>query len=80
MEDERGLYSVRDRLTLEVAAHFAAHFAAQLPERLRGVFYDGWDPSRVPEKDGRGEYVARFACEARLLDPAVAEPVPGGKR
>jgi uncharacterized protein (DUF2267 family) len=76
MEDERGLYSVRDRLTVEVAAHFAA----QLPERLRGVFYDGWNPGRVPEKDGRGEYVARFAREARLLEPAVAEPVPGGKR
>ena len=40
------LHSLRDRLTVEVAAHFAA----QLPELLRGVFYDGWNPSRVPLK------------------------------
>lgn len=56
------LHSLRDRLTVEVAAHFAA----QLPELLRGVFYDGWNPSRVPLRYGRPEYVARFAREARI--------------
>ena len=56
------LHSLRDRLTVEVAAHFAA----QLPELLRGVFYDGWNPSRVPVKYGRREYVTRFASEARI--------------
>ena len=38
------LHCLRDRLSVEVAAHFAA----QLPELLRGVFFDGWNPSRVP--------------------------------
>ena len=51
-------HSLRDHLTVKVAA--------QLPELLRGVFYDGWNPSRVPLKYGRPEYVARFAREARI--------------
>jgi len=49
----------------------AAHFAAQLPELLRGVFYDGWNPSRVPVKFGRREYSTRFAREARIHDSDV---------
>ena len=43
------LHNLRDRLTVEVAAHFAA----QLPELLRGVFFDGWNPTRVPQKYDR---------------------------
>jgi uncharacterized protein (DUF2267 family) len=61
------LHSLRDRLTVEVGAHFAA----QLPELLRGVFYDGWNSSRVPVKYGRSEYVTRFAREARMHDSGV---------
>ena len=61
------LHILRDRLTVEVAAHFAV----QLPELLRGVFYDGWNPSRVPMKYGRGEYLTRFAREARVHDSDV---------
>ena len=61
------LHNLRDRLTVEVAAHFAA----QLPELLRGVFYDGWNPSRVPVKYGPAEYVARFAREARIRESDV---------
>jgi len=63
------LHVLRDRLTVDVAAHFAA----QLPELLRGVFYDGWNPSRVPQKYGRGEYVTRFARDARVRDSDVAK-------
>jgi uncharacterized protein (DUF2267 family) len=51
----------------------AAHFAAQLPELLRGVFFDGWSPSRVPQKYDRGEYVTRFAQEARVHDSDVVK-------
>ncbi len=61
------LHCLRDRLTVEVAAHFAA----QLPELWRGVFYDGWNPSRVPVKYGRSEYTVRFAREAGLHDADV---------
>lgn len=56
------LHTLRDRLTVDGAAHFAA----QLPELLRGVFYDGWEPSRVPVRYGIDEYTRRFAEQARI--------------
>lgn len=56
------LHALRDRLTIDSAAKFGA----QLPELLRGVYYDGWEPSRVPVKFGADEYVERFAVEARI--------------
>jgi uncharacterized protein (DUF2267 family) len=56
------LHTLRDRLPIQVATHLAA----QLPELLRGVFYEGWNPSRVPIKYGREDYVARFAREAQI--------------
>lgn len=61
------LHALRDRLTVQVTAQFAA----QLPELLRGVFYDGWNPSRVPHKYGHSEYVMRFARDARIHDSDV---------
>ncbi|HEY3513868.1 MAG TPA: DUF2267 domain-containing protein, partial [Kribbella sp.] len=54
------LHGLRDRLGVEETAHFAA----QLPELLRGVYYDGWNPSRVPQKTGAAEFERRFAREA----------------
>jgi uncharacterized protein (DUF2267 family) len=62
------LHALRDRLPVPVAAHFAA----QLPELLRGVFYDGWNPSRVPVKYGPAEYADRFARDAGIHDDEVA--------
>jgi uncharacterized protein (DUF2267 family) len=56
------LHTLRDRLPVPIAAHIAA----QLPELLRGVFYEGWNPSKVPIKYSRDEYVARFARDAQL--------------
>ncbi len=61
------LHSLRDRLSVEVAAHFAA----QLPELLRGLFFDGWNPSRVPQKFDQHEYLARFAAEANVRESDV---------
>ncbi len=40
------LHALRDRLAVDEAAQLAA----QLPIFIRGVFYDGWDPSRTPER------------------------------
>jgi uncharacterized protein (DUF2267 family) len=56
------LHTLRDRLTVEETAHFAA----QLPELVRGVYYDGWNPTRVPVRYGRDEFTARFAKEASI--------------
>jgi uncharacterized protein (DUF2267 family) len=40
------LHTLRDRLTVEEAAQLAA----QLPTFLRGVYYEGWVPARVPQR------------------------------
>lgn len=56
------LHAIRDRLTIDGAAHFAS----QLPELVRGVYYEGWQPSRVPVKYDLDEFVNRFATEANI--------------
>lgn len=63
------LHTLRDRLTVEATAHFAA----QLPELLRGIYYEGWNPSTVPAKYDAKEYAAHFAREANIS----VQDVPG---
>lgn len=61
------LHVLRDRLTGELSAHFAA----QLPLLVRGLYYDGYAPSRQPSKiDTAEEFIA--AVDSRLDD---ARPV-----
>ena len=55
------LHALRDRLTVEEAAQLAA----QLPLLVRGVYYEGWDPSRVPVKMDREEFLQRIRQEFR---------------
>jgi uncharacterized protein (DUF2267 family) len=63
------LQVLRDRLTIDEAAQLAA----QLPHLLRGVFYEGFDPGRQPEKiRDRDVFLARLAERAQLGDPAEA--------
>jgi uncharacterized protein (DUF2267 family) len=40
------LHALRDRLTIEESAHFSA----QLPLLVRGIYYEGWEPSKTPVK------------------------------
>jgi uncharacterized protein (DUF2267 family) len=61
------LHALRDRLPVPIAAHFAA----QLPDLLRGVFYEGWNPSKVPVRYGRDGYVTRFARESGIREQDV---------
>lgn len=57
---------LRDRLTVDEAAHLAA----QLPHLLRGVFYDGWDPSKTPQTyRDRDTFLSRLTEGARLPGP-----------
>ncbi|MFB9905411.1 DUF2267 domain-containing protein [Allokutzneria oryzae] len=71
------LHLVRDRLTVDSAAHFAA----QLPELLRGVFYSGWAPSRVPVRYDASWFTNLFAHTANISPadvPAAAGAVSAG--
>lgn len=61
------LHTLRDRLTVSAVADFAAG----LPELLRGVYYDGWQPAKVPIKFGADEYRLRFALEAGITPEEV---------
>ncbi len=54
------LHALRDR----IGAESAAHLGAQLPMLLRGLFYEGWDPTGKPTKERHEEaFLARIARE-----------------
>ncbi|HZA09454.1 MAG TPA: DUF2267 domain-containing protein [Mycobacterium sp.] len=53
------LHPLRDRLTVDEAAQLAA----QLPMLVRGIYYDGWEPTRVPVKMDKDEFLARVRKE-----------------
>ncbi len=66
------LHTLRDRLTVEATAHFAA----QLPELLRGIYYDGWNPGKVPGRLSLQEYTDHFAREAGVSPQDVPKAAP----
>jgi uncharacterized protein (DUF2267 family) len=49
------LHALRDRLTVVEAADLAA----QLPILIRGLYYEGWAPARVPVKMDREAFLDR---------------------
>jgi uncharacterized protein (DUF2267 family) len=63
------LQTLRDDLTVDEAAQLAA----QLPEVLRGAFYEGFVPSRQPAKlRHRDEFLDRLSERANLPDRDAA--------
>jgi uncharacterized protein (DUF2267 family) len=66
------LHALRDRIGPEVAAHLGA----QLPMLLRGLYYEGWDPTGKPTKERHEE--AFLAHIARELPRAAKGEVEQG--
>lgn len=66
------LQRVRDRLPLPLAAHLGA----QLPMLIRGVYYDQFDPSRLPgDRMTREQFIEDVTDglrDTRPIDPLVA--------
>jgi uncharacterized protein (DUF2267 family) len=53
------LHALRDRLTVDEAAQLSA----QLPMLVRGIYFAGWDPSKVPVKMKKEEFLERIQRE-----------------
>jgi uncharacterized protein (DUF2267 family) len=63
------LHALRDRLTVDEAAQLAA----QLPQLIRGIYYEGWDPSATPVKYHKfPEFIDRMADETPFNDAGDA--------
>lgn len=66
------LHTLRDRLTVENAAHLGA----QLPLLVRGVYYDQYRPARQPSDCDSIETfaaeVGKWLTDARPVDPMAA--------
>ena len=66
------LHKLRDRLSINLAAHLGA----QLPLLVRGVYYDQFEPGKLPsECRSRDEFIAEVAewlSDTRPVDPEKA--------
>ena len=66
------LHKLRDRLTINLAAHLGA----QLPLLVRGAYYDQFEPGKMPsEMRSRDDFVAEVAewlRDTRPVDPEEA--------
>ena len=58
------LHALRDRLTIDEAAQLAA----QLPDLIRGIYYEGWDPSATPRSYHDVDTFLGLIADEALLD------------
>src|SRR5512132_2006261 len=61
------LHALRDRNTVDEAAQLAA----QLPDLVREIYYEGWDPSGTPEKYHETDAFLRRVADEALLAGAT---------
>lgn len=71
------LHSLRDRLEM----HEAVHFAAQMPTLVRGIYYEGWRPSLAPNDEHTvDEFLASVRESLGPGQPADAVDLHAGTR
>ncbi len=58
------LQTLRDRLTIDEAAHVAA----QLPLLVKGIFFEGWNPSHTPQKLDKEQFLVKIAARGSIED------------
>lgn len=58
------LHTLRNRLPVEETAQFSA----QLPLLVRGIFFEGWDPTGKPVKERTKDEFVAHVSEAFALD------------
>lgn len=63
------LIALRDRLTIEEATDLGA----QLPMLVRGIYYEGWNPSKTPTGERKREAFLGHVSE-NLADLADGDP------
>src|SRR5687767_4740161 len=63
------LHTLRDRLNVDEAVNFAS----QLPLLIKGVYFDQWDPSRVPVQYDDDEFFAEVQHQMRYEVEDMAE-------
>jgi uncharacterized protein (DUF2267 family) len=64
------LHTLRDRLTVEEAAHLSA----QLPLLIRGIYFEGWHPAHKPTKErAKEEFLEKVAARLQGVEPMNPE-------
>ncbi|MDH5798762.1 MAG: DUF2267 domain-containing protein [Paracoccaceae bacterium] len=59
------LHTIRDHLSVDEVAQLAA----QLPTLIRGIYYEGWNPSKTPSKIRKADAFIEEVQKAFETDP-----------
>lgn len=74
LQAQHGLVAVLHTLRDHLPLNESAQLAAQLPQLIRGMYFEGWKPSVTPLKERRWDEFVAHVSESFALDPD-ADPV-----